>query len=281
MSREYFSERAGRTKPGTITKEDIKIIFEALYNQFENKGYFQYYFGKKCVDIDHYTLGKAEMDIKQKIAIRFGTERKLNPTSENIRNFSSDDVFDLVEFLHDYIAKPTSTHNHNWNGCGLHVDEASVEQGQADWTAEWNLVLARLDPPYRLTNEGTIEVMPSSEGLKQLVDDRKLYGDTQNVDAKVDRACHLYLGRNATLDDKRDALRELADVLEFLRSEVRKKLPSKEASDLFDIANNYGIRHHNTKQRTDYNREAYYPWIFQSYLATIDLLARLKEEGKK
>lgn len=279
MPKEYFSERAGRTKPGTIARRSINTIFESIYNRFEKEGYFQYYFGKDCVDTG-YTGGKAGMKLEPMIVIRFGSARKLTPTSENIQNFSGDDVFDLVEFLYDYIAKPTSIYQHNWNGCGLHVLKASVEQGQADWTAEWNLVLARLDPPYRLTNEGTIEVMPSSEGLKQLVDDRKLYGDTQNVDAKVERACHLYLDRNATLEDKRDALRELADVLEFLRSEVRKKLPSKEASNLFNIANNYGIRHHNAKQRTDYNHEAYYPWIFHSYLAAIDLLARLREEGK-
>jgi len=275
MSREYFSERAGRTKPGPIARGSINTFFESIYNRFEKEGYFQYYFGKDCVNQGHIG-GKAGMELEPMLIFQFGSARKLDPTSRNIRGFSADDVFDLVEFLYDNIAKPTEVTQHDWDNSGLHVIDASVEQGQADWIAEWNPILARLDPPYRLTNEGNIEVMPSSEGLKQLVDDRKLYGDTQNVDEKVKRACQLYLGRNATLDDKRNALRELADVLEFLRSEVRKNLPSKEASALFNIANNYGIRHHNARQHTDYNREAYYPWIFHSYLAVIDLLARLK-----
>ena len=276
MSREYFSERAGKTKPGPIARRSINTFFASIYNRFEKEGYFQYYFGKDCT-VNGYISGEAHMELEPALIFHFGSGRELTPTSENIRNFTPNDVFDLIEFLHDNIARPTKVSDHKWDNCGLHVLDASVEQGQADWVAEWNPILARLDSPYRLTNEGNIEVMPSSEGLKQLVDNRKLYGDTQNVDEKVNRACRLFLGRNATLDDKRDALRELADALEFLRSEVEKKLPSKEAGALFNIANNYGIRHHNARQHTDYNREAYYPWIFHSYLAVIDLLARLRE----
>lgn len=237
MPREYFSERAGRTQPGTIKVRDLKLIFEGLYNKFENAGYFQYHFGKDCVN-KGYITGKAGLDMKQTIVLRFGTERKLFPTHDNIRNFNADDLFDLIEFLHDYVAKPTKTFNDEWNDCGLHVTEALGEQGRVEWITQWNPVLARLDFPYRFTKEGIIEVPPSSEGLKKLVDERKLYDDEQNVDAKVKRACHLFLSRNATFDNKREALRELADVLEFLRGEMRKKLPKKETSNLFNIANN-------------------------------------------
>ena len=87
------------------------------------------------------------------------------------------------------------------------------------------------------------------------------------------------LKRSATLDDKRDAIRNLIDVLELLRKDVQEKLPDKEANDIFNIANNFGIRHHNDRQQTQYNRDAYYYWIFYACLATIDLLGKLKENS--
>jgi hypothetical protein len=125
------------------------------------------------------------------------------------------------------------------------------------------------EPPLPKTEQGIIELRPASPGLLQLVDERVAYGDTENVEKKVEKACRLFLNRNATLADKKNALRELADVLEFLSGETKEKLPPKEEDALFTIANNYGIRRWNEKQgQLKYNRDVYYPWILQSYLAT-------------
>jgi hypothetical protein len=81
--------------------------------------------------------------------------------------------------------------------------------------------------------------------------------------------------------DRRDAIRDLADVLEFLRPQVKQVLTSKDERDLFNIANNFGIRHHNEKQKTEYNKPIWYSWMFYYYLATIHASLRLIEEHKK
>jgi hypothetical protein len=46
-------------------------------------------------------------------------------------------------------------------------------------------------------------------------------------------------------------VRDLADVLEYLRPNVQTLLTSKDENDLFNLANNFGIRHHNDRQKTN------------------------------
>jgi len=69
-------------------------------------------------------------------------------------------------------------------------------------------------------------------------------------------------------------VRDLVDVLEFHRAEVKKHL-SKDESDLFNVANNFALRHHRQGQKDDYD-DAWLGWLFYLYLATVHLvLARV------
>jgi hypothetical protein len=99
--------------------------------------------------------------------------------------------------------------------------------------------------------------------------------DSENITKKIDLAVLKFRRHKSTLDDERDALRELADVLEYLRPDIKKVLASKDESDLFNIANNFGIRHHNVDQKVDYDKAIWYSWIFYYYLATIHAALRL------
>ena len=99
--------------------------------------------------------------------------------------------------------------------------------------------------------------------------------DSENITKKIDLAVLKFRRHKSTLDDRRDALRELADVLEYLRPDIIKVLASKDESDLFNIANNFGIRHHNVIQKVDYDKAIWYSWIFYYYLATIHAALRL------
>jgi hypothetical protein len=66
----------------------------------------------------------------------------------------------------------------------------------------------------------------------------------------------------------------LADVLEYLRPKIKRVISSKDEGDLFNIANNFGIRHHNDKQKTDYEQSVWLSWMFHFYLATLHMLTR-------
>jgi hypothetical protein len=68
-------------------------------------------------------------------------------------------------------------------------------------------------------------------------------------------------------------------VLEYLQKDVKLYLKGDEP-DLFNIANNFGIRHHNQNQKTNYDQALWLSWMFYVYLATIHLVARKIEQAK-
>ena len=52
-------------------------------------------------------------------------------------------------------------------------------------------------------------------------------------------------------------------------------LTAKDEADLFQLANNFGIRHHNADQKTLYDPAIWCSWMFYYYLATIHASVRL------
>jgi hypothetical protein len=59
-----------------------------------------------------------------------------------------------------------------------------------------------------------------------------------------------------------------------LRPQVKEFFTSKDEGDLFNIANNFGIRHLNEKQKTSYDENIWLSWMFYFYLSTIHVLLR-------
>ncbi|MCX5545193.1 hypothetical protein M3A49_38100 [Paraburkholderia sp. CNPSo 3076] len=69
-------------------------------------------------------------------------------------------------------------------------------------------------------------------------------------------------------------------MLEFIRNEAKAVLTSQDEADLFQLANNFGIRHHRKDQKTDYDSSIWLSWMFYYYLATIHACFRLIEKAK-
>jgi hypothetical protein len=63
-------------------------------------------------------------------------------------------------------------------------------------------------------------------------------------------------------------------VLEYLKPKIKEHLTSADEKDLFNIANNFGVRHHNDKQKTGYDAGLWLSWMFYFYLATIHVVVR-------
>ncbi len=63
-------------------------------------------------------------------------------------------------------------------------------------------------------------------------------------------------------------------VLESQRAILKSELLSKDEGALFDIANNFDLRHRNANQRSDYD-PLFLEWVFSWYLGTITLVASL------
>lgn len=73
--------------------------------------------------------------------------------------------------------------------------------------------------------------------------------ESDSIEVEVEHAKQVFAVRGATLEDKRDAVKALAGCLERLKPTISKSMLSADESALFDIANNFHVRHDNRKQK--------------------------------
>ena len=122
-------------------------------------------------------------------------------------------------------------------------------EGQRRFRDAVNPLLARRDPPLEMDETGTI-VQRIPEPFRRLIE-QPLPQDApkREVVDRVNDATTHYRRREATAGDRRAAVRELADVLEFLRKDVKQHMLRKDQSDLFRIANEFALRHNKPETR--------------------------------
>ncbi len=261
----------------------MKRLFSDAYTEFENGGYFQEYFGYYCVDASpNQVSGKLGENIDAQI-YRLLRNDNLWPVKEKIKGYSEDDLFDMIEFLYDHISKPIETEGayHNWNQCGWHYSKFDKTMGQLEFICKMNDILSEYETGFEIDKNGLILIKDES-GLANIYS-ANIPTDRDDIKTKVSLAVQEYLKSRSNLETRRIAIRELADILEILKPDVKKYLSNKDDSDLFCIANNFSIRHANDKQKINYDRDIWYSWMFYFYLATIHALLRIKErkESKK
>jgi hypothetical protein len=186
--------------------------------------------------------------------------------------YADDDrVFDLIELLHrDVVSKPS-------DAGGGPFDRIS---GQAIFRNRINPILARHDPPLELTESGHI-IQRVQEPFRRLVE-QPLPDDApqREVTERVADAVAHFRRRNATAGDRRAAVRELADVLEFLRADVKEHMLKEDERALFRLANEFAIRHNKRETRRDFDEPAWLAWAFYVYLASIRLTLELRRRSR-
>jgi hypothetical protein len=272
IKRNYYSVRTGKISPDhQVNFEVLKKLFSVTYNKLSTDGYFQKYFGIDCQD--GYIPGELGEEIE---AMMFVNLRKDNlyPIYKNLPNYTEDDFFDVIEFLHDHCSKGLNGHYHNWNNCGYHYEEFNDIEGQKHYRELLNPILREYKDGFEISDSGEILIL-SDNGLSNLFEADIPTNDKDNISNKINSAILKFRRHKSTLDDRREAIRELADVLEFLRPSIKQHLNKKDENDIFNIANNFGIRHHNKDQQTEYDKAIWYSWIFYYYLATLHAVLRM------
>jgi hypothetical protein len=277
MTHNYYSQRTGKN-PNLkgLPLENLVDLFQRVYQQLEDDGYFSEAFGFWCVDADH-ILGKVrDVELEMLLKIR---KKNLWPISTNAKNYSEDDLFDVIEFLYQHISKPIDGTMHSYNECGMHWETFNKQEGQVVFVEKINNLLSHYRDPFEFSVDGEILHKPDAGFEKIFAAD--VPTNDENVQKRIDSAVLRYRRHGSTLDDRRQAVRDLADVLEYLRPKVKELLTKPDEGDLFTIANNFGIRHHNDKQKTDYDQSLWLSWMFYFYLATLHVLLRKIENDKK
>jgi hypothetical protein len=269
----YYSVRTGKNPLGAeLDLATVQRVFSGMYATWEDEGYFQEALGYDCVDAG-FIAGSVGRDVEGYVLFEL-RKSNLLPIRTEIKNYTEDDLFDVIEFLYEHVSKPTERSYHSYSDCGWHCSTFDRTEGRAEFREKVNRILHRYRGGFELSTDGEILSLPDA-GFQALMQAALPSGDPENVEARVEAARRKFRRHRATLDERRDAIRDLADVLEFLRPKLKGLLASKDESDLFNLANNFGVRHHNALQKVAYDRPIWYSWLFYYYLATIHAVVRL------
>lgn len=273
----YYSRRTGK-KNTAVEFDSLKKIFLGVFEEFERKQYFDEYFGKKCPDAENGIIpGRVGSDIESYV-LRKLRKDNLWPIKEKYQEYAEEDLFDMVEFLFDHISIPIKdgeAYFHGWDGCGYHYKNFDdIGFAQIEYTDQINEFLNDYGDGYELSSDGEIYSLLREE-FRPLLKASIPTDDPENIENKVRKAIDKFRRYGSTLDERKEAVRTLADCLEYIRKDLQKVITKKDDDDLFNIANNFGVRHHNDKQKTNYDHAIWLSWMFYFYLATIHAGLRL------
>ena len=270
MAHKYYSQRAGTNpNPDGLPLADVIELFKGLYHQLDADGYFDEAFGFDCVDEGPILGNVRDVEREMLLSIR---KKNLWPITTYADIYTEDDLFDVIEFLYQYVSKPIEGTMHNYAECGMHWETFSKKEGQAIFLEKINQVLEQYSSPFVLSQDGEVLSKPEV-GFEQIFE-ADIPSDDENVRDRIKSAILRYRRHASTLDDRRQAVRDLADVFEYLRPIVKELLTKTDENDLFNIANNFGIRHHNDQQKTSYDTALWLSWMFYFYLATLHVVLR-------
>jgi hypothetical protein len=273
--REYYAIRRGFiSKDSALDIEMFRKAFKLSFRKFDTEGYFQKYLGKDCVD--GFVDGKFGNDIETVVFLRTG-HSDLWPVYLNVDKYTDVDLFTIIEFLYDCASKPSDTFYHDYADCGVHVKDSNDADGKQDFRNAINPILKRFRN-VELSEEG--EILEKIESGFESLFNAPIPTENQEIITKINTAQIKFRRSKSTIDERKDALRELADILEHLRPKIKTVLMSKDENELFIIANNFGIRHFNSKQKDDYDKPIWHAWMYYCYLATIHACLRLVEKQK-
>jgi hypothetical protein len=241
-----------------------------LVVEFEDRGYLAQAFGQYCVDAGKTigTLGSNPDAEAERLLGRSGIWH----IASNWTHYELDDLCDVIEFIHDYVARPMRRSYHSYDNCGYHYSNFRRRLAQQLYRAQVNAVFADSEIDLVLNDDGRFEES-APDAIEPLVESAR--ADLRSGGSQHDElqdAIHTFRRRGASRAEKRMAIVALSGVLENRRSFLKSHLLSGDESALFEIANRYDLRHRKADQKVDYDRDIYYQWIFYWYLATIRMV---------
>lgn len=270
MTHKYFSQRAG-TNPNAngLPLRDICGLFEKVFDQLRGDGFFDEALGSYCVDAGDIPGKIRDIDLEILLAVR---KKNLWPIANHHHLYSEDDLFDLIEFLYQHVSKPIDGTMHSYANCGMHWEVFSQEEGRKVFKDRINMLLQHYENHFELSEKG--QILRKAEAGFEPIFNADVPSTDSNVVGRINSAIIRFRRHGSNMDDRRQAVRDLVDVLEYLRPQVKELFTSKDEGDLFNIANNFGIRHLNEKQKTSYDANIWLSWMFYFYLSTIHVLLR-------
>jgi hypothetical protein len=273
----YYSRRTH----GESTVQDpfarLTRQFVDLIEDLTARGYFDHLVAARpCVDADVHTMEAYIVEGSRLLEKEIGRHVSWPLRRDEFLSADRDLLFDVIEVLHDHVARPRERTFHDFCDCGWHYADFVMEAGRQVYRWRVNQLLDQAVLGYRLAGDGEDVgrlVTTTDEARTDLLQSMNSRTDPASVD-EVRHAISLFRTRGAIREDKRSACTALARVLEDRRRQLKTELFSKDEGALFTIANEFDVRHSGERQKNDYRAE-FLDWVFWWYLATIELTDRL------
>lgn len=271
--RPYWRQRQNPQPARHFDLDQVMDRFVRLIDDLERRGYFEQFVPKRCVD-DHDFMPPNPSAL---LEIWVG-EPDLWPLSESRERWGPDVFHTLVEVLHDRATRPRERDEHTYYGCGWHFFQLAPEPGRRLYRWQVNQLLDASTVPFRLADDGEDVgrlVAATDEARADLVA-AVVRRDDPAAGDRVRHAVAQFRARGGSAHDKRSAVMTLALVLEERRALLKAELLRRDEGALFQIANEFAIRHQNEQQKADHS-PVFLDWVFWWYLATIELTDRITD----
>ncbi|MFD1338729.1 hypothetical protein [Microbacterium lemovicicum] len=268
----YYAEREGHSARPDQSVGGLGVQFATLLRQMQEDGYFPLALPRDCVDhpTDWYEVGDR---VRQAVLIDFRWDGQRDQADAWGRPL----LFSLIEYFHDNAQRPrTVGYIHDHGDCGPHYADHDAESGEAVYRWRVNELLDRHRVDLNLGRAGDERGRLVHRFGTPLDDaaDRRAAQEADDPDDEVAHAIRDFRARGASATQKRGALVLLAGALEARRQEVKVVL-GKDEGVLFRLANEFGLRHRNDRQRMDYGDE-FLDYMFSAYLAAVMLMEALE-----
>lgn len=267
----YFSEQRGLRQGYGIN--ELRIVVRDLYNDLVEKEHLKEWLGYYCVD-EGKVHGTAGSEPSRTIVLEVGRV-DIWPPDPAQGMWVEDAIFDFLQFIGQKVSSAVDGTGsfHNWNGCGWHGEDFAPEPARGLYVTRVNEILKRYGDGWEMKSDFEI-VERAPIGTAELLTVRLPPATELDTRRRVQNAVAKFRRRSSSREDRRDAVRDLGDVLEWLRKDAVKHLSRKDESDLFNILNNFDIRHNNTSQKSDYDA-IWLSGLFYYYLTIIHVLTHL------
>ncbi len=283
MSPRPYSEAHGRRR-GLNTKDLVRLVYPELRTLL-HEYVFAAYFGdptrSTIYEDDTIELPGQSVDPAPYFLTRV---RSVDPWwylldyhSEERRRTAPRSTDQLLDFLQALYEAASIV-----NADEEEPSDEAVRRGQARMRELIDPALGLLEPALRLGGDGSI-VQRTPTALEPLIE-HPFPSEiaAEDIADDVRAAIAQFRGRDASSTDRHSACVRLAGVLEALReSEATKTaLFTADENRLFEIANQFALRHRDSKQHGDYDEDIFLEWVFYCQLAAIRLTARVRARAE-
>lgn len=266
---EYYTSRNGllNLESMKLNMREFRRYFEHTYTYFEEKGDFKLAFwGDKTSNFKAPLMKPSP----EAFLYEHTGKKRILPLYQSIGKLDRETIFTLIEILYQFVWEENS-----------YKEVSTIEElyerdnkSQVEFREMINRYLKHLDEGYELSDKGYI-IDLQEDVLRNLIYQDLPEKTDDTITEQVETAIKMFFKHDSNLEEKKKAITILADILEPLRQKVKNITSSKHDALIFNTVNQYGIRHNNIDQKTNYDKPIWYEWMFHYYLATIHATLRL------